>query len=392
MKGQFLALLASRGASSVLLALIHLLVARDAGPATFGIVATVIAAGAFYFVIVDFGLSTAIVRAEAREDEASVRAFLRVNARLSVIGGCLAVLVILGLMLLIQGPLWLAVLGVSMALEKNADTVLGVAVARRSKLIPAVSMVMRRVVAFGVLVTAWWASDDVIFGYVAAMLAGGLVAQVYGRLSLKTAFGISSIKSRAVLKQALPFFWSNISASARNLDIIIVTLLAGARDAGFYGAAQRLTSPFLLIPGAVATLVLPAAARRGPRGAKKLAYQLSWLHLGMLAALGVIALFADEIVVLVLGESYAPAAGILQWSLVAFPFVALSSPLGGVLQSQGHENLVARNGILFSVLLILGIFGGVTGFGVVGAMVAVCAVYALKCFSLVMIIRKVLVT
>lgn len=391
MKSQFIALLASRGVSSVLLALIHLLVARAAGPTTFGVVSAVIAAGAFYFVVVDFGLSTAIVRAEAKEDSKTVAAFLKVNAALSMAGGGVAVAVIALLMHAIGGPMWLTVLGASMALEKNADTVLGVAVARRSKSIPAISMIMRRLVAFGTMLAVWHLSQDVIFGYVAGMLAGGILAQIYGRRALRSAFTSSDLPNKHVLQLALPFFWSNISASARNLDLIVVTLLAGARDAGFYGAAQRLTSPFLLIPGAVATLVLPAAARRGPVPARRLAYQLSALHVGMLLVLGFAALFADDIVNIVLGSTFAPAAEVLRWSLVAFPFVALSSPLGGVLQSQGYEAIVARNGIVFSVVLIACIVAGVLILGAVGAMMAVTVVYVLKCVSLLLIIRKVLV-
>ncbi|WP_227496992.1 oligosaccharide flippase family protein [Planctomonas psychrotolerans] len=387
MKAQFVALLVSRGAGALLLAISFVLVARWAGPSDFGILSAILAVGAVYFVIVDLGLSSFISRASAKGHLGDVATALRLNTISSVLGGVVAAGAITLFAAGQQLPAGLLVLGLSMALEKNVDTALAVSIARGNKTTPAVSILVRRALTLGLLAALYAAGTDPILAYAYATLASSLVGQFLARRALADDYRYTGQRTPSLWRAAFPFLLANLTASSRNLDILIVTTTSGSQMAGLYAAAQRLTSPFMLIPSTIATLVLPAGAKGTPRRAARIAWKLTGIHLGLLALLMGVAVFADPLVRLLLGTDFAASAPILAWTLAAFPFIALASPLGGLLQSQGHERVVATNGIVFSIVLIVALIIGSLLFGGVGAAQALTAVYVAKSVSLLAIIR-----
>lgn len=389
MKIQFLSLVAGRALSGLLLTFMTVLVARNTNPDTFGEAALVLSTGMFVFVLFDFGLSTYIARAEARGDTADVHGGLRANALSTTVGvilSCAALLIVSGTGV---SGLGLAGLALSLGLDKSADAISSVAIARTHRVSTSLMLLLRRGLALAALLVLVSAGFDWLAAFEIALPIGSAIALIYIRIVVRSAYRSNSPTSlRPILHSSVPFLLSNASASVRNLDVIVVAALGTSAAAGVYSAAQRLTSPFLLIPNTLGTLILPAASRGGWGRARTIARRLVALHAAFLAICGVAALFSEQLVLITLGESYAAAVPVVAACLLAFPFTALASPLGGVLQSQGEERFVGANGVIFSVIFLLMVAGGFSWLGPTGAMIGVLLTYFLKCLSLVVRIEK----
>lgn len=363
------------------------LVARWAGPADFGVLSAIISVGAVLFVVSDFGMSTFISRAVATGDNPGVASALRVNTMTTVGGGFLAVAAIAAFAAAGGISYGTMMLGAALALEKNTDTALSIPIANGIKAVPAQSLLLRRSVGLSALLILHAVGIESIDSYSASFLIGSIFGQVHMRLSLRSWYGHGTKRS-GLLREAFPFLVSNVSASARNLDTAIVSAAVSSQAGGLYAAAQRIISPFMLIPGVIASLVLPHSSRGSGRRAMVILHKLVLTHFILLLLMAGVVPFAGQLMVFVLGDQYAKSANIFVWLLLAFPFIALSSPMGGVLQSQGYEKLVAHNGFWFGIALIPALWIGALFGGAVGCAICLFGVYAIKCLALYVLARK----
>lgn len=391
MKLQFLSLVAGRALSGLILTLMTVLVARNSDPSSFGQAALVLSTGMFLFVVFDFGLSTYIARAEARGDQADVHGALRANAW-STAAGVVVSAVLLAILSSATGSGWLlglVGLALSLGIDKSADAISSVAIARTHKISTSLMLLLRRGVALIALLGLVHGGFDWLSAFVLSLPLGSAVAFAYIRWMLRSAYRTQNTTSmRRVLSAAFPFLLSNASASVRNLDVSIVSVLGTPAAAGIYSAAQRLTSPFLLLPNTLGTLILPAASRGGWDRARSIARKLVVLHLAFLLLCGMVALFSEQIVLVTLGAAYSAASPVVLVCLLAFPFTALASPLGGVLQSQGEERFVGTNGVAFSLVFIAAVAVGFMSLDATGAMLGVLVTYLLKCTFLMFRIER----
>lgn len=383
MRAQFLVILVSRGFGSILQAAVLILLARAVPASTFGLVNAVIGVVGILLVSTGLGMSVYVPRARALGATADVAAALRVNTLSNVVtgvvlAGAIAVWASRGGL-----PVALAVIGVSLALERNVDTVLGVPIADGDSRTPAVSMLLRRSVSLVVLLVGLRTGLDPLWSYGAGLLAGAVAGQVHVRRVLDIDAGAGRSRAGAVVRQAWPFLVSNVTAQVRTLDTAIVaaTLTAGA--AGLYASASKLVQPLLLIPQTIGSVVTPHAARLEPRAARRLGVRLSALFTAALVPIVPLMFIAERLVVLVMGASYAGAGPALAWSLAGLPFMSLAASLGGLLQGQGAEKLVAVNGTVFGALMIPAIVAGALWGGIGGAAAGLAASYLLRSVVLV---------
>lgn len=380
----FAALAGSRGLAAIILLVTNVLFARFAGPEIFGAASIVLSASTFAFVMIDSGVSTYIIRAAAREERGRVENAIRMNATTSALGAILIATTILILSSVGVVPGVLALLGAGLALEKSADALSGIFIARGAKRVLAEVIIVRRVFNLCLFVVLSVFGVEVLSSYAIAFLCGALVSWLRVRtqiasLGLK---GASPVSWRAMIRECLPFLAANASASARNLDAPLIGMVSGGAAAGVWAAAQRLTTPFMLLPGALSSAVLPEAARSTSLRLRAASIKLSIVHAVLALVLVVPSMLSGEIVLLVLGPEFVDAGPVLRWLLLAFPFIALSSILGGVLQGAGEERFVARNGVVFAVLLV-GWFGaGASLFSIGLVALGVAVVYVAKCFTL----------
>ncbi len=352
-KQQVSALFAARVIAAISQAMLFVVLARSISPADFGALSAIIATTMVLAVVADFGAPPILARAVATESWDLGRAVLRLN-RLTT--AALAT-VLIPSTAMVASHLGLSavvgLVGLAMALDKNAETQCSVPIAQGSTWLAASNVVLRRVPA---LITFVGLSALTAIGPIVSYVCGVLVAQVAGQIQcafwMRLPIG-PQVPLRSAIRSCAPFFVSNVAGQARNLDVPIVAAAAGQAAGGIYSAASRLSGPLLLLPGVLATIVLPHSSNASWQRARRLGYQLTLLHVAFTIATVPFAVLADDLIEAAFGSDYDGAGTAFALLLLGIFPSGLASVLGGVLQGQRHERFVAANGVSFAALTIL---------------------------------------
>jgi O-antigen/teichoic acid export membrane protein len=378
LRGQVLGLLVARGLGSALQAAALILLARTVSPAAFGVLNAVVGVVGVLLVVTGLGLSLYVPLARAAQEHDNVAAGLRLNAWSNIATAALAV-----------PALWLwtaangfhpglVLIGLSLALERNVDTLLGVSVADGKSGLSAGNMLLRRCMTLAVMVPAILAGVDPIWSYTAGLVLGAVAAQLHVRRSVSVTGEAAAVPVRTILHLAWPFLASNVAGQSRTLDTAVVSAAVGPATAGLYAAAAKLVQPLLLIPQTLSAVVMPRAKRMSPGAAQRLGYRLALLAVASILAVVPIAFIATDIVVLVMGEPYAAAGPALAWSMGALPFIVLGAAFGSVLQGQGHQRVVAVNGLVFAAVGLAACGVGAVLAGATGAAIGLALGSAMR--------------
>lgn len=393
MKQQFIFILVSRGLASVLNALAFIWLGRLVGVELVGILGIVTSITSFVFLVADFGMATFLSRERARGNADHVAGALIFNVTTTLVFGALLTIALTVLASLGVVPWAVILLGLAAALEKNTETSLSVPIADKKKFVPAFNVLLRRALAlaaFGVAIVS--GLDPVLafcLGTAAAAVAGQIQIRSWMRGRVNSVGHVSIARLRDVAHLAWPFWISNVSAGARQLDITIVGLFTSAYSAGLYSASSKIMNPFRLIPSTLTALVVPHVARQGKATARKTALKITALFLATFIVIVPASLFSEPLVVFLMGSEFSGAGAIFALMLLGLPFVALAPPLGSVLQSQGHEKFVGLNGTVFAILTIAFVALGALLSGGEGAALGLGLSYVFKCVSLfIRIVRK----
>jgi len=384
MRGQFLGIAAARGLGSALQAVAIVVFARAVAPEVFGAVSVVIAVVGIVLVVTGMGMSVYVPRARARGEHDEVAAGLRLNSWSNLATATVGVAA-LGLWAALGSlPLGAVLIGLSLSLERNVDTYLGVPVADGDARVSVVSMVARRSVSLAVLGAGLVAGVDPVWAYSTGLLAGALVAQWHVRRAVGALPGsAAAVGLRGLLSRAWPFLVANVTAQVRTLDVTVVAAVLHPAATGMYAAASKLVQPLLLVPQALAAVVTPHSTRLDPARARRLGLRLVAVF-GAFGLLAVpMALLAEPITRLVLGADYAGAAPALAWGVIGLPFLAMASSLGALLQGQGRERLVAVNGLVLAPVLLGAVAVGAAVGGIAGAAIGFTASYVVRAGVLV---------
>ncbi|MGO4692079.1 oligosaccharide flippase family protein [Glaciibacter sp. 2TAF33] len=386
MRKQLTNLVLARGLASLAQAVSLIIVARLASVADFGLVAAFSAAAVVTFAVADLGLASFVTKSRALGQNDRVRGALRLNRISTAASG---IIFLLGSLLVYAAAgsslVYVLPLTVAFALEKNIDVALGVAVADGDRWSPGVSILLRRGLGLVLLVVGCWIGLDGLFAYGLSYLLGCIAAQAHLRrwVLRKAAPSWSSCSPthwRELVRASFPYMLNNLSGQTRILDTTLVAVVAGATVGGIYSAAARITSPLLLIPGALGTLLMPHSARLAPIAARRAAGKvaLATLAVGLIALIPTI-LFSSQIMSTLFGPDYGIAGTTLAWSMLGMTFIALSTPLGAILQSQGHEVAVGRLGLLFAPISLFGVGIGVMWGGAAIGAAFLAVIFLLKC-------------
>jgi O-antigen/teichoic acid export membrane protein len=387
MKMQFVVFLGSRVAASALQALTFIALGRLAGANVLGTIAIWIGVSQFIAVISDFGMSTYLSKSRAIANTAGVRAAVSLNVALTI---CFVTIGAIAAAAVGDGLIWklsLFLLVASAALEKSTETLLSIPIADGKKWGVAMNVLARRLAAFGFFL-ALAPITPVTLAFAIGTFTGAVIGQLQSRLSTRNDFGIPASKQSllSTLRAGFPYMVSNVTAQVRLLDVSIVGMFAGSAAAGTYGAASRVVNPFMLIPTTMTALVMPYSARQRGSSSVRTAAILTGLFILIGLALIPAIVFSDQIIGFLFGPQFEGGGPALRYLLISLPFVALSSPLGTILQSQDHEKAVATNGLIFFIVVLLSVVLGALVGGGTGAAVAIGSAYLLKCLSLWIII------
>lgn len=382
MRGRFAFFAGGRVLGSLLQAVVFLLFTRASSVSEVGAAGIVFGACLFLGTFADLGMMNLISRARVLGDRDVVAGGLSLNSVTTVVAvlvSCTGVFVWAPS----TASTWaLALLALSVAVEKNVETALAVPIADGVSALPALSIVLRRATALIAYLVLTAFSVGGLESYAIGALIGNVIGQVQVQGWLRRHLGhprrypLSGLIG--VARRGTPFLLSNISGQARTLDTVALGILSVPYQAGLYAAATRLTAPLMLVPGTLTTILMPHAARSTSGAARVTARNITFTYLACIIPLLVVGVFAQPLIVFVLGERFAAAAVPFAISLASVPVVALAPALGAVLQGRGHERLVAINGGVFALILLVALSLGALFFGAVGVAASVALVYSIK--------------
>ena len=372
----------SRGVGGLCQALLLILLARSVTPEAFGEVTVVLGVAVFVGVVADLGLSSYIVRVIAVDDDIdSARVALQINRLSSTVFVAVGGLIYLGIASALSLSMWVVLVVVWVGLEKNIEAQLAVFIAEQNVVVPALSVLVRRLLPipiYALLITAGLAGDAA-FGI--AIVVGASIGMAQSSWLVRARLGSTVrgvLRPISVLKQSLPFFVTNASAQARNLDTSIVGLFASAAAAGAFAAASRLTVPIFLLTSAVATSVIPAVARGGVALAQRIVFVLLCGLVASQLLVLVTLPFAEPAMALIFGRDYDDTGYLLSLVLSGTLFTSVVAPLNALTQALGGARRSAIASSVFSGMLLFGLATGAVIDGVVGAATAALIVQFLN--------------
>jgi O-antigen/teichoic acid export membrane protein len=328
----------------ILLGVTYIVGARSISPATLGLVATCVAIGQVAAVVVDLGLINYLVRevAAGRVDGGRARAVLAAKRPWALLL-LLAVGLATSLFIAPDVPsaVLLAFVGMGVWEAQNANGLLraqerftrastGQLVGRLGGLVVAVVLA---VVGTGTLALA------------AALPASFLLESALDRLFL----GSAGQRRRPVAelvghhRESFGFGLANLAASAQPLDTPLVTVGAGAFEAGLYAAGGRLLGPLNFLANSLGLVASPWLARAGTDDAALRDEERRVVRVG--AALCVAPLLAavvgPPLIPLLLGPEYASSGTVFAVLALGAAVVTVNQPFAIIAQNRGRQRAVA---------------------------------------------------
>ncbi len=371
-------------AGQILLGVTYVVGARSISPGTLGLVATCAAIGQVAAVVVDLGLVNYLVReaAAGRLDDARARALVAAKRPWA-----LALLLATGLATsLVIAPtlpsaLLLAFVGVGVWEAQNANGLL------RAQERFARASTGQLAGRFAGLV-------------VAAVLAGFGVGELALAAALPASFLLEAVLDRVFLgpagqrrrpvselaghhRESLGFGLANLAASAQQLDTPLVTVGAGAFEAGLYAAGGRLLGPLTFLANSLGMVAAPWLARAGTdeaalRGEERRVVRVG---LALCAAPLVAAVAGPPLIPLLLGPDYASSGTVFAVLAIGAAVVTINQPFAIIAQNRGHQRAVAVGigvGLSIGLLatLVLSWWGGAV-WAAVGYIVSQIVIFVL---------------
>lgn len=244
------------------------------------------------------------------------------------------------------------------------------------------------------LVGAGLSITGAILGHLGASLVELAVGRFYVRPSL---WRRSDFSARRLWGVAVPLFLAAMSLRLFDkLDLLMLKALGGtAAEAGCYGAAQNLTLASNLLALSVSPLLLSTLSRlrRGGAEGERLARAISADCLRLVVRLLPFALLvaasASEIVALIFGADYLPAARPLALLINASLALLLVSVCSTVLIAAGDVRLTVALSAPLPFAALAGHFLLIPRLGALGAGLVTAAVTLLAaCASLLLVRRR----
>ncbi|WP_062521725.1 lipopolysaccharide biosynthesis protein [Demequina silvatica] len=391
MRRQFVTLLGARGTAGLAQAAVLVLVARWMHVADYGALMSWAGALLVAATVADLGVSGYVLVQLPKGRLDTVRRALRLNTVTSLLGGL--VFAVVGVLIAPAGMVAaFAVLAVAAFLEKNTETLTYVRIAQGDKVIPAVSILLRRLGNLALTPLLYF-----VFG-VPAALAYALgyaiacaVAQVHARRPVHRSIPAGELEGTwAVLRHSLRIMVELAAGGARTLDTAVVGFVAGGAAAGAYAAGTRLANPFVIVAGTLSNVLMPHVSLADHAASRKIARRLALATVVLGAVVIPVAWLISPLLPWLLGSGYEESQQVFAWALPAIFFVGMSTAFAGYLQALGRSGFVAvAAGVNAPVLLGAVALGASLG-GAAGAALGLCASSAL--YVVVLGVRSLLAT
>lgn len=341
-------------------ALTLVLLARAAGPSAFGLVAIALGVGTLAQVVFDLGISPFLLRERASHTDSPWIPFAlrlyRFSTVLLMATGCLTI-VLLGLFI-DESVFALLPLVVGVAFERQSDAWAGIAISDGDVRISSGLLLARRVLILLTFLMFSNVFSSAVLAFSVASAIGSLVVAEFARRLISKRIGpLRSAQGsvRELLVQTRSLWANSVGAQLRNIDALLVGMLAGPTQAGFYGLATRVSSPLTLVAASMSSIVLPRAARSVGSEIPNLVKLISFVS-GLSVALYLLLLCtADWIVPLVFGPEFLEAVLPFKWLLVGLMFSTSGMMLTAFLQGRRRHSIVARISVVTSTAFLISV-------------------------------------
>lgn len=182
----------------------------------------------------------------------------------------------------------------------------------------------------------------------------------------------------------LPVFFgiATLAGVVSRLDLLVLDHFAGKEQVAIYTVSSRLYEASLMLPTAVALVLLPALARLFASDERRFTTALvvmlqGVLWVGMPVVLAVAAL-AAPVIDLLYPPEYAEAAGILRWLMLAGLLTAVDQVLSSAMIASQSQFADLHSMLLSIVALCLGFVLLIPLLGPLGVAIAVAAALAAR--------------
>ncbi|MFZ5447240.1 MAG: flippase [Thermodesulfobacteriota bacterium] len=219
---------------------------------------------------------------------------------------------------------------------------------------PEIEMVVRLVFSLGnlalgalVLYSGWGLTGVISAQLVSTAVAVSAGALILMQISTKVRFSWNWQVLRGYVLRGAPFAGILLALFLSNqIGVIILTPFAGKEDVGYFAAALRLFDPVTLIPAAIMGAFLPMMSglyiRSLGQFVRTLRFTMKYMFILALPLVIITGILAQQIVVFLYRESFAPSAQALQIlsAVIFFSFWNYTSE--SVLVARNHERLVLK--------------------------------------------------
>ncbi len=334
---------------------VTIILARGLGPRLLGIYATLTALTGILAILVDFGTDMTLTRQAAR-DRLRVRRLAAAAGLAKTLFTFWPAALVLVLFPLFQGydetqtrlafALGLLVLALEGVWSVFSASLKGLERMAPVARINVAGAAIQTAVALSVFVVPW-----PLAAAAAALAASATLRVLCGWFSFRRSTEAPPATARqqpltgeirTLAPAAAVFFLTSVVFTLHDrLDIVLVSLISGAEEAGYYGIASRFTAWLSILPGAMVAALYPYLSRRPDRDPTTFR-RLRWAAViyGTAAALAALVV-GRPLIVLALGSEYAPAWGPLALRAWVLPLMMFAHFLAIRLYSQGRERQVA---------------------------------------------------
>ncbi len=344
-------LAAAQAVSSLIGMALVVLLPRFLGDAEFGRLHLALSLTGMFSVAVQFGLTSVVARAVARQ-RTLARPYFRSATALITALGAVTYVVLLALVRILGYPVHIhelaAILGIVMVADALSETLSALFLAHERMLVPAAARIVGNAFTLAVAVPL------LAHGYGARAVATVMVTAAGLRLmiqaaSLRRLDGFRGTDAppagswRELLAAGFPFLvWEALGILYFRIDVLMLGLMTTDATVGWYGAASRLLDALGFVPHILTVATFPVAARlwvTAPdefRAIVRKALQLMLVVTVPVAVL-LLTLARDIVGFLFTLESFGPSVPILRIHALTLAVLFINFFLVGVLMAIGRE-------------------------------------------------------
>lgn len=238
----------------------------------------------------------------------------------------------------------------------------------------------------GVITPEWIFVASLVSVAVGLVLVGRqLMRQIQTRLTLSTVLFRQGL--RYGFKAYLAAFFAYLVLRA---DLLMVSHLLGAEQAGYYAIAAGMADLLFLLPTVLGTVIFPRLTALGERQAQ---YRLARKATGMsaVALLGIIvaaAFVAEPAIRLLYGAAFVPATYAFLWLLPGIFFLGVETVSVQFLNSIGLPPVVVAAWVISALLNIALNLWAIPLYGISGAAGVSSLSYGMMCLMVLLIIQR----